>query len=172
MTMPIDGNEKSGWKPGQPTTFLHGQFYEVAPMFSPDGRWIAYMSNESGSYEIYVRPFPGPGGRWQISTGGGQNPQWSRTGKELFYRTPDQKIMVAGYTATGDSFHADKPNLWSPGQFTARPNSFNFSLHPDSKRFAVLKPIGAGAAPPPTYKVGFIFNFFDELRRKTSAGKN
>jgi serine/threonine-protein kinase len=121
--------------------------------------------------EVYVRPFPGPGGKWQISTGGSVMPAWSRNGKELFYRTNDSKIMVVTYTSSGDSFHVDKPRLWSPGQFT---NSYvygNFSLHPDGKRFAVLKASNATEAPP-IKNVSFIFNFFDELRRKVPAGKN
>jgi Tol biopolymer transport system component len=94
MTMPIEGDEKSGWKPGEPKPFVNSVFTEAEPAFSPDGRWIAYVSNESGSYEVYVRPFPGPGGKWQVSTGAGTYPKWSRNGKDLFYRTVDSKIMV------------------------------------------------------------------------------
>jgi serine/threonine protein kinase/Tol biopolymer transport system component len=172
MTMSIEGNEKSGWKPGVPKPFVNSAFIEVDPAFSPDGRWIAYVSNESGSFEVYVRPFPGPGGKWQISTGGGGNSKWSRNGRELFYRTVDNKIMVVTYTASGDSFRADKPQLWSPGQFTARgaANS-NFDLHPDGKRFAVLKTPGTEQAAE-VNKVNFIFNFFDEIRRKFPSNKN
>ncbi len=173
MTLPVEGSEKSGWKPGQSKPFVNTPFIEVLPAFSPDGRWIAYTSNESGTLEVYVRPFPGPGGRWQISTGGGAFPEWSRNAKELFYSTlTHDKIMAVNYTSSGDSFHADKPRLWSPGQFTNRGNSVNFILHPDGKRFAVLKTGGADAAPPPVTKVNFIFNFFDELRAKAPAGKN
>jgi Tol biopolymer transport system component len=80
MTLPIEGDEKSGWKSGEPKPFLNSAFFEVEPAFSPDGRWLAYQSNESGSYEVYVRPFPGPGGKWQISTGSGNDPKWSRNG--------------------------------------------------------------------------------------------
>ena len=118
MTLPIEGDEKSGWKPGEPKPFVNSAFIERQPAFSPDGRWLAYQSNESGNNEVYVRPFPGPGGKWQVSTGGGVLPKWSRNGKELFYRTADSKLMVVTYTASGDSFQADKPQLWSPGQFT------------------------------------------------------
>jgi hypothetical protein len=129
------------------------------------------MSNESGSNDVYVRPFPGPGGRWQISTGGGALPKWSRNGKELFYETPDTKIMVVTYTASGDTFHADKPQLWSPGQFTDRGAGFyNFDLRPDGKRFAVLKAPDTEQTTA-VNKVSFIFNFFDELRRKLPPGK-
>jgi len=165
-TMTMEGDEKSGWKPGEPKLFLGTPALEVRPMFSPDGRWLAYMSNESGTMEIYVRPFPGPGGKWQISSGGGYDPQWSRTSKELYYRTNDQKIMVARFTATGDSFQADKPVLWSEGQFAARgTTAINFALHPDGKRFAVLKTPG-GETEQQFNKVVFVFNFFDELGRK------
>jgi Tol biopolymer transport system component len=171
LTLPIEGDEKSGWKPGEPKPFVNSAFNEREPVFSSDGRWLAYMSNESGSYEVYVRPFPGPGGKWQISTGGGLYPLWSRDGKELFYRTEDSKIMVVTYTASGDSFHADKPQLWSPGQFTERGLGFhNFDLHPDGKRFAVLKSSGTEQTAA-VNKVSFIFNFFDELRRKVPTGK-
>ena len=169
MTFPIEGNEKSGWKAGEPMPFLSSPFIEQSPAFSPDGRWLAYHSTESGSSEVYVRPFPGPGGKWQVSTGG-YIPKWSRNGKELFYRTLDSKIMVVTYTTSGDSFHADKPQLWSPGQFTDRGLNYNFDLHPDGKRFAVLKTPGTEHAAA-VNKVNFIFNFFDELRSKLPPGK-
>jgi Tol biopolymer transport system component/tRNA A-37 threonylcarbamoyl transferase component Bud32 len=170
MTLAIEGDEKSGWKPGEPKLFLNGAFFEIDPAFSPDGRWLAYVSNESGNFEVYVRPFPGPGGKWQISTGGNY-PKWSPNGKELFYRTEGSKIMVVTYSASGDSFHADKPQLWSPGQFTERgPGNRNFALHPDGKRLAVLKAPGTEQAAA-VNKVSFIFNFFDELRRRVPSGK-
>jgi Tol biopolymer transport system component len=170
MTLPIEGDEKSGWKPGEPKPFVNSAFTEAWPAFSPDGRWLAYGSNESGSFEVYVRPFPGPGGKWQVSTGGGFFPKWSRNGKELFY-TKDRKIMVVTYTASGDSFRADKPQLWSPGQFTDRGlGIYNFDLHPDGKHFAVLKAPGTEQAAV-VNKVSFIFNFFGELRRKLPPGK-
>jgi Tol biopolymer transport system component len=171
FTMSIEGNEKLGWKPGEPKLFLNSPFSEEASAFSPDGRWLAYESNESENFEVYVRPFPGPGGKWQISTGGGRFPKWSRNGQEIFYRTQDNKIMVASYAASGDSFRPDKPRLWSPGQFTERLGNFNFDLHPDGKRFAVLKSPPTGETSP-VNKVSFIFNFFEELRRKVPTDKN
>jgi len=133
--------------------------------FSPDGHWLAYQSNESGRDEVYVRPFPGPGGKWQISTDGGGFPTWSRNGKELFYRTPDQRIMVATYVTDGASFRAEKPRLRSEGQFTDRgPLNRNFDLHPDGQRFAVLK-APESQSETKLDKVVLILNFFDELRR-------
>ena len=171
MTMSVDGNEKSGWKLGQPKPFVNTPFNELLPAFSPDGRWIAYESSESGTYEIYVRPFPGPGGRWQVSAGGGTYPIWSRNGKELFYRAPDLKIMVSAYTGSGDSFRADKPRVWSTGQFASHGAANDFSLAPDGKRFAVFKVPGSDTVPPAITDVNFIFNFVDELRAKVPAGK-
>jgi Tol biopolymer transport system component len=172
MTMSVEGSEKAGWKPGEPKPFVSTPATEVRPAFSHDGRWIAYHSNESGSFEVYVRPFPGPGGKTQISMGGGSAPQWSRNGKELYFTTSNRdKIMVATYTASGESFHPDKPRLWSPGQFTPRGTGINYALHTDGKRIAVLKAPNATEALP-IKNVSFIFNFFDELRRKVPAGKN
>jgi Tol biopolymer transport system component len=171
MTLPIEGDDKSGWKPGEPKPFANSTFSEIYPAFSPDGRWLAYQSNESGNPEVYVRPFPEPGGKWQVSTGGGYMPKWSRNGKELFYRTvTESKIMAVTYTASSDSFHADKPQLWSPGQFTNRGTASNFSLHPDGKRFAVLKTPGEEKAAAVNH-VNLIVNFFDEVRRKVPIGK-
>jgi Tol biopolymer transport system component len=169
MTFPIEGNEKSGWKPSEPKPFVNSAFVESEPAFSADGRWLSYMSNESGDFEVYVRPFPGPGGKWQVSTAGGFFPKWSRNGNELFYRTGDSKIMRVAYSVTGDSFRADKPQLWSPGQFTDRGVNYNFDVHPDGKRFAVLKTPGSEQTAA-VNKVSFIFNFFDELRSKFPSG--
>ena len=171
MTLSVDGDEKTGWKPGAPKPFVNTPFGEFFPAFSPDGRWLAYTSDESGHNEVYVRPFPGPGGKWQISTGGGAFPQWSRNGRELFYRTLDNKIVVATYSVAGDSFRAEKPRTWSDvqildlGAFTR-----NFVLHPDGKRIAIFKAPGAEAQSRIT-KVTFIFNFFEEIRRKFTSSQ-
>jgi Tol biopolymer transport system component len=85
--LPLEGERK-------PFPVVQSAFDEIHGQFSPDGRWIAYASNESGRYEVYVRPFPGPGGRWQISTGGGAYPRWRRDGQELFYVAPDNRMMA------------------------------------------------------------------------------
>jgi serine/threonine protein kinase/Tol biopolymer transport system component len=167
MILPMDGDETSGWKPGTPYPFSNSPFNDSDPMFSPDGRWLAYMSGESGAIDIHVRPFPGPGGRWQISTDGGQSPTWSPAARELFYGTHGQ-IMVTGFTTAGQTFRAEKPRVWSDTRYQTRGPSRMFDLHPDGDRFALTParqtPIGA-----PLDKVVFIFNFFDELRRLAPA---
>jgi Tol biopolymer transport system component len=144
LMLPMEGDEASGWKPGKPTVFLNSRFNEREPMFSPDGRWIAYQSNESGRIEVYVRPYPGPGSKSQISNGGGFFPLWSRTGRELFFATPTEQIMVSAYEIEGDAFRAEQPRLWSNGRYKPRGGFRPFDLHPDGKRFAL-----APAAPAP-----------------------
>ncbi|HTI42859.1 MAG TPA: protein kinase [Vicinamibacterales bacterium] len=166
MLLPMSGDEATGWKPGVPAAFLKTPFRESTPMFSPDGRWIAYLSNENGRNDLFVRPFPGPGGKWQISTAAADDPMWSLTNRELFFAAPGLQLMVASYSVGGDSFRADKPTLVSKAQFTRRPRapSRDIALHPDGQRFAIA------AAPSEDTsarldKAVFVFNFFDELRR-------
>ncbi len=171
-TLPMEEDGAGGVKPGESTPFLRTTFAEMWPAFSSDGRWIAYNSNESGRREVYVRPFPGPGGKWQISTTGGEMPTWSENGRELFYRTADSRIMVVTYSVEGGSFRAGRPRLWSEGQFTNVGIPRNFALHPDGKRFAVLKAAEDTEAPDVTH-VNMVLNWFDAVRhRVASAGQN
>ncbi len=169
MILSVEGNEISGWKPGEPKPFHNSTSNDWRAAFSPDGRWLAYTSGEAGNNEVYVRPFPGPGAKWLISSGGGEVPTWSQNGRELFYRN-QKTIMVVGYTASGDTFRPAKPQPWSPGQVVGPMGARNFNLHPDGKRFAVLMP-AHGKEAAKADKVVIIFNFFEELRRKvpTSA---
>jgi hypothetical protein len=162
MILPIDGDEVSGWRPGTPSVFLNGAEVEQEPMFSPDGRWLAYSSLETGQAEVYVRPFPGPGGKWQISNGGATHPTWSRTKPELFYRS-GQHIMVAPYAIEAGSFVAKKPRVWSERRLLFR-GERGFDLHPDGERVAVL-PDTDGQDGAKRDTAVFIVNFFDELRR-------
>jgi serine/threonine-protein kinase len=170
MAMPIEGDDASGWRAGKAIAIANLPALESAGAFSPDGRWIAYQSNETGRPEVFVRPFPNPGGKWQISTDGGSYPVWSKARHELLYASPDNRIMVVSYTASGDSFVADKPQLWSevrflprfrgPGAGLGRP----FDLHPDGNRVA-LATARDNEDTTKQDKVVFVFNFFDELRR-------
>jgi serine/threonine-protein kinase len=171
MLLPLEGSESSGWKPGQPTVFLSTPANEAAPMFSPDGRWMAYMSDETKQMQVYVRPFPGPGGKWAISTTGvAIYPIWSRARRELLYQdAPASKVMVVPYTVEGESFHAAKPAVWSPGSFMLQGIFKVWDLHPDGLRAAIAKPPDIGGER--RNKVIFVFNIFDELKRIAPAGK-
>ena len=93
----------------RPFPFLNSNFAESAGAHSADGRWVAYASNESGRPEVYVRPFPGPGGQWQVSTSGGVLPRWRPDGKELYYVAPDGKLMVVPITVKGAEFEPGLP---------------------------------------------------------------
>jgi Tol biopolymer transport system component len=174
-TLPLDVSDPERPKPGKPELFLRTPFNQQAPAFSPDGRWIAYVSNESGLTEVYVRPFPAGAssgsGKWQISTGGGEHPIWSRNGRELFYETPDNRIMAATYTAKADTFAADKPRLWSDKQILeASTEIWNLDLAPDGKRFAMFPRPDATVEQKGSVHVTVLLNFFDELRRRVPAG--
>jgi Tol biopolymer transport system component len=162
MILPIEGDEASGLMPGQPTPFLNSPFSEQLAAFSPDGRWLAYSSNESGRVEVYLRPFPGPGGKWQISSEGGSFATWSRNGRELVYETIDQRLMAVSFAEQAGSFHADKPRLWGETRLPDLPGFRTFDRHPDGQRLAVLKGVELGEKQN---KVVLVENFFDELRR-------
>jgi Tol biopolymer transport system component len=104
--LPLD---KDG-KPGKPVEFLKTDFQEHRGRFSPDGRWVAYVSDQSGQPDIWVRPFPpGSGGEWQVSTGGGVQPRWRRDGQELYYIAPDGKLMAVPVTIKGAVFDRGTP---------------------------------------------------------------
>ena len=109
--------------------FLGTPFDERYAVFSPDGHWLAYTSNESGKYEVYVRPYPGPGGRWPVSTGGGILPVWRRDGRELLFETLDRRVMAVSYAASGDSFAPGQPRLWTNTRLRATGSSVpNYDL--------------------------------------------
>src|SRR5262249_20293513 len=157
MILPLEGDDASGWKPGKPTAFLNGPWAEFEPAFSPDGRWLAYSSVESGHPEVYVRPFPGPGGRWLI--GAGANPTWSHAGREMFYGVNGQ-TMVVGSAVDGAPFRSEKPRPWTDGRYQTRGSIRMFDLHPDGQRFALAPAAPAPSVPKPD-KLVFVVNFFD-----------
>ena len=158
--------DASGMKAGKPELFLQTAANELYPAFSPDGRWIAYRSFESTTSEIYVRAFPNTGGgKWVISVGGGSVPVWSPNGRELFYRTDDQRIMVVEYTQSKDAFSPGKPRQWSDVRL-ADSNQRNLDIAADGKRFLALFPVETVEAQALRNHVGFLQNFGDELRRR------
>jgi serine/threonine-protein kinase len=147
--------------------FVEGPLYETAPQFSPDGHWIAYSSNESGRSEIYVRPYPGPGGKWQISTEGGTEPVWNPKGRELFYRD-GQKMMAVEYEGQ-QAFSASKPKMLFQGPYIPTPRSFpDYDVSPDGQRFLMLRAPDQSQGPA---QINVVLNWFEELKQKVPAGK-
>jgi Tol biopolymer transport system component len=148
--------------------FLRTQFNESVPRFSPDGRWLAYISNESGRYEIYVQPYPGPGGKLQISTEGGTEPAWNPNGRELFYRKGDK--MMAVDVATQPSFTVGKPRVLFEGRYEPSPATTpNYDVSLDGQRFLMLKPNEQEASPPT--QINVVLNWFEELKRRVPTEK-
>jgi serine/threonine-protein kinase len=150
------------------TPFLNSRFEELCPEFSPDGRWIAYVSDESGRFEVYVQPFPGLGGKWQISSKGGDLLLWSPNGKQLFYRWEDQIWAVDVQARTG--FSVSKPRLLfeQPGYGWGYPiRSWDISL--DGKRFLMVKM--EERKPQPVTEMILVQNWFEELKRLCPTGK-
>jgi serine/threonine-protein kinase len=153
---------------GRMTPFLNSQFNERYPDFSPDGRWLAYASDESKRSEVYVRPFPGPGMKLQVSSEGGVEPLWARNGKQLFYRWQDQVWVVDVRTDSG--FAASKPRLLfeKPGYGRGDPiRSYDLSL--DGQRFLMVKL--EQRKPSPVTEMVLVQNWFEELKRLVPTGK-
>jgi serine/threonine-protein kinase len=146
---------------GAPTLFLSTRFTESAPAFSPDGRFIAYVSDESGQYEIYVRPYPGPARRWQVSTHGGEESIWSRDGKELFYR--NGRAWMGVPVRLGTEFHAGTPEVLFEGPYV-NVGGRSYDAAPDRRRFVVLEPL----EPAAVTHLPVVLNWFEEVKRKTA----
>jgi len=153
----------------KPRPFLQTPFNESAARFSPDGHWLAYVSNESGRYEIYVQPYPGPGRKLQISTDGGTEPVWNPNGRELFYRSGN-KMMVAD-VVNQTNFTVSKPRMLFEGRSLPTPaTSPNYDVSPDGQRFLMLKRAGQDDQGPT--QINIVLNWFDELKRRVPPGKN
>ncbi len=132
--------------------------------FSPDGRWITYVSEESGERQVYVRAYPGPGGQIQISNEGGYDPLWSPDQRELFYRNA-RDIMVVNIQTNPD-FRPSKPRLLFKGpELGGISNYRSWDIMPDGQRFVAVE-----TAPAPTELV-VVLNWFEELKRLVPTGE-
>jgi serine/threonine-protein kinase len=155
----VDGERK-------PKVLLKTTASEAGARFSPDGRWLAYSSDESGTREIYVRPFPGPGGKHQISTDGGTEPVWSRDGRQLYYRKGDK--MMAVNVATRPGFIAGSPRFLFGGQYQVSDTGrAGYDVASDG-RFLMVQPV---EPEQPATQINFVINLFEELKRRVPAGK-
>jgi dipeptidyl aminopeptidase/acylaminoacyl peptidase len=129
---------------------LQAKWTVRSAQFSPDGRWIAYASNETGSWEIYVSPFPSGRGKWQVSSAGGQEPTWRQDGKELFYVSAEGKMMAAAVMA-GASFKAGSPvALFQTHrrQPVSSQDQFSYDVSGDGQRFLVITKVDEANAAP------------------------
>ncbi len=152
-----------------PTTLLRSLVSRGTGRVSPNGRWLAYGSSESGRNEVYVQPFPSLGGKWQISTGGGVQPLWSRAGDELFYRGEDAVMAVR--VSSGESFSASPPQRLFDDHYVSAGavDRMFYDVSSDGQRFLMVKedPAGQQTTVPPHFVV--VQNWLEELKRLVPA---
>jgi Tol biopolymer transport system component len=132
--------------------------YDGAGQFSPDGRWIAYSSNESGQFEVYLRPYPGPDRKIQVSTQGGTHPKWNRNGKELFYRVGN-KLMVVNVSTSPDLTLSQPRVLFEQRYAFGNSTIPNYDVSPDGQRFVMVRDDSVSG------RVNIVVNWLDELKR-------
>ena len=155
--LPLSGEQKH-------FPYLQTDFNEVQGRFSPDGKWVAYASDESGTWEVYVQSFPAPGGKWQVSTNGGAQPQWRRDGRELFYLSSDRKLMAVAVKGNGSTFERDAPKelFGLRLQTVGLPGPRNyFVVAADGQRFLVASAPEERITLPTTV----VLNWTADLRR-------
>ncbi len=158
LLLPLNGERKL-------RPFLQTKFAEEAACFSPDGRWVAYSSDESGGSQVFVRPFPGPGPKWQISNEGGDEPHWSRGGRELFYRQGATMMVVD--VETKPTFRAGRPQALFVGRYYCYDVNC-YDVSPDGKRFLMIKEDPAELGPA---HVNVVLNWFEEVKRRVAGAK-
>ncbi len=147
---------------GERTTepLLQTQANVSRPAISPDGRWMAYRSEETGRFEVYVGPFPNvEDGKWQISRDGGESPVWGPNGRELFYRSLNGQSMMAVRVETEPTFAAGSPEVLFTGSYYFGAGR-NYDLSPDGQRFLMIKEEEVGGA-----QINVVLNWFEELKR-------
>jgi serine/threonine-protein kinase len=151
---------------GAPVRLLEAAFVERGPAFSPDGRWLAYSSTESGRAEVYVTPYPGPGGKVTISTAGGRSPRWSSNGRELFFRDGRRMMVVA--VEPGTAFRVGSPQLMFEGSYQQEIESMgghNYDVSPDGQHFVMMAPQTGGTSAEALPQIVVVGHWLDELKR-------
>lgn len=131
---------------------------EVLPVLSPNGRWLAYTSDETGEFQVFVQAFPGPGGKWQVSNTGGIMPRWSPDGTELFYGRPPGSLYAVSVDDSSGSFRSGRPEIVFDD---LSPGGGSYDVF-DSNRFLLIERVGDDSAPA---GVTVVVNWFEELER-------
>ena len=142
--------------------FLQTQFNETSASFSPDGRFLAYCSDESGQFEVYVQPFPGGGPKQQVSTNGGSQPRWNKSADELFYVEGDRLIGVSVATAPSFSVGSATPLFSDSTLSVTSPDRREYDVSADGQRFVLVEPVEDDEAKPPAIHI--VENWFEEFR--------
>jgi Tol biopolymer transport system component len=153
---------------GQPEVLLRTPSIETYPTFSPDALWMAYASNESGSWEVYVRSFPDMAKPVRVSTGGGRVPRWSPASRELFYRTDNHRIMAATYSIKSGQFTVERVREWSSMELFDTGVLANYDVGRDGRIAALLPAEDPGDRQSENH-VTVTLNFFEEVRRRVSS---
>jgi Tol biopolymer transport system component len=147
-------------------SLLEEEYAEGQPKISPDGQWMAYASNESGQLEVYVCPFPEvTGGKWQISTGGGDSPLWSPDGRELFYRSNDSVMAVSVETKPVFKYGSTETLFRGPYVTLGANEGHPWDISPDGKKFLMMKQVGLETSGGPR-KINIVLNWFEELKQR------
>ena len=153
---------------GKGQIFLQTPASERGGVFSPDGRWIAYVSNESGRYEVYIRPFPGPGAKGQVSTEGGTNPVWARSGREIFYRSDDKMLAVS--IEAQPALGLSKPRLLFEERLLREEEGgvgfAQYDVAPDGEHFVMIREIGSLAG-----RIHVVLNWAEELKQQVPRSR-
>jgi Tol biopolymer transport system component len=152
--LPLDGD-------AEPEIVVQGEADDGAAVFSPDCGWLAYTSNESGRYEVYVRPYGRPGRREQVSIGGGEEPAWGADGREIFYRAQGQLMVVE--VSASESFSAGMPKRLFAADYLSYGTHFPriYDVSTDGLQFAFFKPV----SDPPVGDMVVVLNWLEELKR-------
>jgi hypothetical protein len=142
----------------QPRVLVKAVGYSGAAQFSPDGHWMAYVSNESGEFEVYVRPYPGPDRKVQVSAQGGTHPKWSRNGRELFFRRGNKMMAVDVHTTPEISLSQPRMLFEQRYAFGAAQTIANYDVSPDGQRFLMVKDESSSD------RLNVVLNWIEEMK--------